>query len=155
MVDWKKSQAIPYIPVVREVNAREYPLLEPLPSVLEKFGTEGRLDPVKLTTELQRILARGYASDDMEYHDDVRCLAVPIRDSQGAVVAAVGVTGPLVLFAKKAPTDLIARPPAGRHALTPVSRPPAQGVRCGLPTPYRRRSVAPDIRPAVTPPIAN
>ncbi|KUM54447.1 IclR family transcriptional regulator [Rheinheimera sp. EpRS3] len=66
------------------------------------------VQPNELTTELQRILARGYASDDMEYHDDVRCLAVPIRDSQGAVVAAVGITGPLVLFAKKAQTDLIA-----------------------------------------------
>ena len=66
------------------------------------------LQPIELTTELQRILARGYASDEMEYHDDVRCLAVPVRDAQGCVVAAVGITGPLQLFAKKVQTDLIA-----------------------------------------------
>ena len=66
------------------------------------------LQPIELTTELQRILARGYASDEMEYHDDVRCLAVPVRNAQGSVVAAVGITGPLQLFAKKVQTDLIA-----------------------------------------------
>lgn len=61
-----------------------------------------------LRTELQRVLARGYASDDMEYHDDVRCLAVPVRDGQGSVVAAVGITGPQALFDKKPLADLIA-----------------------------------------------
>ena len=66
------------------------------------------VQPNELTTELQRILARGYASDEMEYHDDVRCLAAPVRNSQGAVVAAVGITGPLALFAGKIHTDLIA-----------------------------------------------
>ncbi|GAB2920615.1 IclR family transcriptional regulator [Rheinheimera gaetbuli] len=66
------------------------------------------VQPNELTTELQRILARGYASDEMEYHDDVRCLAAPVRNSEGAVVAAVGITGPLALFAGKVHTDLIA-----------------------------------------------
>lgn len=66
------------------------------------------VQPNELTTELQRILARGYASDEMEYHDDVRCLAAPVRNSDGAVVAAVGITGPLALFAGKVHTDLIA-----------------------------------------------
>lgn len=66
------------------------------------------VQPNELTTELQLILARGYASDEMEYHDDVRCLAAPVRNSEGAVVAAVGITGPLALFAGKVHTDLIA-----------------------------------------------
>lgn len=62
----------------------------------------------ELTTELQRVLARGYASDELEYHDDVRCLAVPIRNSQGNVVAAVGVTGPSMLFCQHQHSVLIA-----------------------------------------------
>ena len=66
------------------------------------------VQPQQLITELQRVLARGYASDEMEYHEDVRCLAVPVRNSQGTVVAAVGITGPSALYAKKTQTDLIA-----------------------------------------------
>lgn len=60
-----------------------------------------------LRTELQRILARGYATDEMEYHNDVRCLAVPIRDTQGNVTAALGVTAPLALYGKKPVGDII------------------------------------------------
>ena len=45
-------------------------------------------EPDELKIELQRILGRGYATDDQEYHQDVRCLAAPIRDERGAVVAA-------------------------------------------------------------------
>jgi IclR family acetate operon transcriptional repressor len=55
-------------------------------------------DPAALKVELQRIQARGYALDEQEYRDGVRCLAVPVRDQRGVVVAAIGVTGPLQLF---------------------------------------------------------
>lgn len=55
-------------------------------------------DPTALKVELQRIQARGYALDEQEYRDGVRCLAVPVRDQRGVVVAAIGVTGPLQLF---------------------------------------------------------
>ncbi len=65
-------------------------------------------DPALLKVELQRIQARGYALDEQEYRDGVRCLAVPIRDQRGVVVAAIGVTGPLQLFPELA-TDTIAQ----------------------------------------------
>lgn len=58
-------------------------------------------DPAELKAESQKILARGYAIDEQEYHDDVRCIAVPIRDNHGIVVAAVGVTGPIALFGRQ------------------------------------------------------
>ncbi|MDX3772972.1 IclR family transcriptional regulator [Chromatiaceae bacterium AAb-1] len=63
-------------------------------------------DPGTLRAELQRILARGYAIDEQEYHDDVRCLAVPIRDHHGMVVAAVGVTGPVALFSRQQTAEI-------------------------------------------------
>ncbi|MER5439775.1 IclR family transcriptional regulator [Streptomyces sp. NPDC002790] len=44
--------------------------------------------------------ARGWAVDDGEYEDYVNCVAVPVRDSSGEVVAAVSVT------ALKAKADL-------------------------------------------------
>lgn len=50
------------------------------------------LDPLR--KDLKRVIALGYALDDREYHDEVRCLAVPIRDRSGLVVASLGCTGP-------------------------------------------------------------
>ncbi|MEV1022179.1 IclR family transcriptional regulator [Streptomyces sp. NPDC050264] len=41
---------------------------------------------------LDETLARGFAVDDGEYEDYVNCVAVPVRDSAGEVVAAVSVT---------------------------------------------------------------
>lgn len=53
-----------------------------------------------LREELKKVLAQGYALDDREYHDNVRCLAAPIRDSRGRVVAAIGITGPANVFTR-------------------------------------------------------
>ncbi|SNY54334.1 transcriptional regulator, IclR family [Arsukibacterium tuosuense] len=65
-------------------------------------------EPAQLYSELQRVLARGYAGDEMEYHNDVRCLAAPVRNEHGQVVAAVGATGPLAVFGKQPITAIIA-----------------------------------------------
>ncbi|MBC3765680.1 IclR family transcriptional regulator [Neptunicella marina] len=53
-----------------------------------------------LKKELQRVMALGYAVDDKEYHEDVRCLAAPVRDNRGIVVGAIGITGPATSFTK-------------------------------------------------------
>ena len=63
-------------------------------------------DPAALKVELQRIQARGYALDEQEYRDGVRCLALPVRDQRGVVVAAIGVTGPLQLFPELATSQV-------------------------------------------------
>jgi len=47
-----------------------------------------------LARECQRTRERGYAIDDRENHEDVRCFAAPVRDSSGEVVAAIGISGP-------------------------------------------------------------
>ncbi|MEU6394123.1 IclR family transcriptional regulator [Streptomyces sp. NPDC046939] len=57
-------------------------------------------DPVALRKVLDTTRARGWAVDDGEYEDYVNCVAVPVRDSGGDVVAAVSVT------ALKAKADL-------------------------------------------------
>jgi DNA-binding IclR family transcriptional regulator len=44
--------------------------------------------------ELREIRTRGYAVDNAEYELGVRCIAAPIRDRTGEVVAAVSVSGP-------------------------------------------------------------
>ncbi len=44
--------------------------------------------------EIEKIKKDGFAIDDHEYNEGVWCLAAPVRDSSGQVVAAIGVTGP-------------------------------------------------------------
>jgi DNA-binding IclR family transcriptional regulator len=49
-------------------------------------------DRTALRAELQKVHSRGYAVDDREIRADMRCLAVPIHDADGRVVAAMSAT---------------------------------------------------------------
>jgi len=44
--------------------------------------------------ELNEIRSRGYAVDNGEFEASVRCVAAPIRDRTGGVIAAVSISGP-------------------------------------------------------------
>lgn len=44
--------------------------------------------------ELCEIRSRGYAVDNGEFEASVRCVAAPIRDRTGSVIAAVSISGP-------------------------------------------------------------
>jgi DNA-binding IclR family transcriptional regulator len=56
--------------------------------------TENTLvDPVRLMSELDRIRTNDFAVDEQEYLNGISCLAVPVRNSDGEVVAAVAVHG--------------------------------------------------------------
>jgi len=48
----------------------------------------------RLIEELRAIRARGYAVDEQEHELGVRCIAAPVRNHQGEVVAAISVAGP-------------------------------------------------------------
>jgi IclR family transcriptional regulator, KDG regulon repressor len=54
-----------------------------------------------LLRECQEIVRRGYAVDNEEYHLGVRCLAAPVWDIAGDVVAAIGITASSLYFTKK------------------------------------------------------
>src|SRR5271170_886165 len=47
-----------------------------------------------LKRELETIRERGYAIDNEEIEDGVRCIAAPILNGRGRAVAAVSVSGP-------------------------------------------------------------
>lgn len=49
----------------------------------------------KLAKVCAQIRADGFVLDDGEYIDEVRCVAAPIRDAQGEIVASVGISAPL------------------------------------------------------------
>lgn len=50
-------------------------------------------DPLRLTEEFSLIQTNGYATDDEEYEPGVRCIAAPIFDAQGRVLASASVSG--------------------------------------------------------------
>lgn len=48
-----------------------------------------------LFVELETIQSRGYAIDDEECEEGVRCIAAPIRNYTGKIVASISVSGPV------------------------------------------------------------
>jgi DNA-binding IclR family transcriptional regulator len=49
-----------------------------------------------LVDEIERTRVRGYSIDDEEFATGIRCVARPIYDTSGAMIAAIGVSGPSV-----------------------------------------------------------
>jgi IclR family acetate operon transcriptional repressor len=45
-----------------------------------------------------RIKAQGFATDDGELVDGIRCVAAPIRDSNGVIVGSIGISTPVARF---------------------------------------------------------
>lgn len=46
-----------------------------------------------LKEECEEVRKQGYAVDDEEYFIGIRCLAAPVRNMSGQVIAAIGITG--------------------------------------------------------------
>ncbi|WP_084265411.1 IclR family transcriptional regulator [Actinomadura macra] len=65
-------------------------LAEPPPRLTPNTVT----DPDAIRAELKQVAHQGWATDDEECEEGVRCVAVPLRNREGKVVAAVSVTGP-------------------------------------------------------------
>jgi DNA-binding IclR family transcriptional regulator len=61
---------------------------------LERFTRRTMTSREALLKELERTSRRGYAVDDEEREEGVRCAGVAILDSRGEAVAAVSVSGP-------------------------------------------------------------
>lgn len=61
---------------------------------LEKYTNETITDPQVLMKEIQRVRRDGYALDMEEREEGVRCIAAPVKDYEGKVVAAISISGP-------------------------------------------------------------
>jgi IclR family KDG regulon transcriptional repressor len=59
---------------------------------LKAYGKNTITSMAQLLEELENVRKQGYAIDNEEYYEGVRCVAAPIK-SQGRVIAAVSVTG--------------------------------------------------------------
>lgn len=67
-------------------------------SGLEAFTNETITDGNQLKENLAWIRSKGYAIDNMEHEYGIRCVAVPIRNYEGKVVAAWSLSGPSLRF---------------------------------------------------------
>lgn len=56
------------------------------------------LTPASLLNELRQVSQQGWAQDKSEHESFVHCIAAPIRDSSGRVVAAASISVPVVLL---------------------------------------------------------
>jgi DNA-binding IclR family transcriptional regulator len=57
--------------------------------------------------ELETVRKRGFAVDDGEFEDGLRCVGAPVRDHAGKVVAAVSIAGPAFRITHERMPDLI------------------------------------------------
>ncbi len=69
-------------------------LEEVIASGLPKMASNTITDPDELRLELNRIRSQGYAIDDHEFSDNMRCIAVPIFEGSGRVSGGISASGP-------------------------------------------------------------
>jgi IclR family KDG regulon transcriptional repressor len=67
---------------------------------LKRFTDTSITDPEELKEEIQKIRNQGYAEDREESVPGVRCVAAPIRNSDGSAVAAISISLPSLRFDK-------------------------------------------------------
>ena len=77
---------------------------------------------VKSMTRLARVCAEvraeGFAFDDGEYMAELRCVAAPIRDPQGDIVASVGISSPAARLHSRAVARAAAEVTRTAHAIS-------------------------------------
>jgi DNA-binding IclR family transcriptional regulator len=68
----------------------------PFPEYLERETARTITDHEALACHLEHIRAAGYALDNEEHQEGVRCMAAPVYDYMGTLIAAIGISGPTV-----------------------------------------------------------
>lgn len=93
-----------YCTSVGKAMLAELPSTE-VDAIIKQSGLK-RITPRTIVTaellkeELRLIHSRGYAIDDEEYEDGVRCVGAAVRDHSGRPVAAISVSGPAFRLTK-------------------------------------------------------
>lgn len=86
---------------------------------LVRYTEKTLADPSKLVSALDEIRRVGYAVDNEEYLHGICCLAVPVRNREGAVVAALAAHGPVE---RMAPAQSMSFLPALQRAAQDIGR---------------------------------
>jgi IclR family acetate operon transcriptional repressor len=96
-----------------------------LPVPLRRRTENTLVDPDAVLADLRAVRDRGFATDDVENEEGVRCVAAPVRDHAGAVAAGISISAPAYRFSRD---DLFRLAPAVLRAAAEVSE------RLGYPT---------------------
>ncbi len=72
----------------------------------------------RLVAELDQVQTDGYALDLEEFERGLRCIAAPIRDHSGRVLAAVGLAGPSNRLTDQRLHELVEPVTAGAEAIS-------------------------------------
>jgi IclR family acetate operon transcriptional repressor len=64
-------------------------------AVLKGWTPKTITDPEQLRAEIERVRRTGVGYDDAEFDNEVRCVAAPVQDFSGQVIAAIGISGPI------------------------------------------------------------
>jgi len=92
-------------------------------SKLLKAYTKNTIDNVRsLARECEAIRTQGFATDEAEFLEGVRCVAAPIRDRDGAVIASIGISAPAARFPKDRAREYAARVVAAAGQIEEVIR---------------------------------
>jgi DNA-binding IclR family transcriptional regulator len=83
----------------------EYITQQGLPKLTERTLT----DPAQLKEHLKAVRKRGYAVDDEENEQGIRCVAAPIRNESGRVIAATSISGPAIRITRERIRDTLQR----------------------------------------------
>lgn len=68
---------------------------------LKRYTPNTITDPEKLAMELEQIRKQGYAEDNEEIMESLRCVAAPIWDHNGKACAAISISGPLARMGRE------------------------------------------------------
>lgn len=63
-------------------------------------------DPADLRAALAEVRRRGIATEDRESNPDVSCVAAPVRDRSGRVVAALSISAPTIRWSETRRAEL-------------------------------------------------
>lgn len=85
---------------------------------LRPFTPNTITDPERLLQELEQVRKQGYALDNEEFERGMRCVAVPIRDMSGSIVAAMSVSGPVFRMDWKKMKGIVAALKAGAEEIS-------------------------------------
>jgi DNA-binding IclR family transcriptional regulator len=107
---------------------------------LPRFTAHTITDPVKLRAELEVVREVGYATDNEEIEDGLRCIAAPVRDQNGNVIAAISIAGPSSRLPDRVIAARAARVMAAADGITTRLGHSANRLGRSAPAPRSRRT---------------
>ncbi|MFQ3646275.1 MAG: IclR family transcriptional regulator [Anaerolineae bacterium] len=90
----------------------------PLPQQLQAFTPRTITSKDQLEAHLSETFQRGYAFDDEEFDEGIRCIAAPVYNYMGIAIAVIGISGPKVRLQDDKLGDLASTVMRAAHELS-------------------------------------